>query len=497
MGDPKTYSDNPNRYDICDVQSAAKKLVAGASGVAVRQLKSSKLKTLFGRDVGHYAKRILDEVANGTKTPEQGMQALLKENNSLSEQTRRLRAGVATPRQTPSAHELLRDAQRGLTQPASRPDPLRLQRYIEAQKVSTAHNPAGMGQGLTPSDPFLFYTREQWPAEVEYFDPGFYIVPKSTTAEALQAELFDAPTPVVLAKFKALNPALSVIKAGEMIVLSDPANPRCTREEAQLMATASEVKDALKDLTPEEADFMARHRAEIESFLTHGSAAVGIGEAVFAKHLEAIKQLMQRIENLHMATLAKDGHLRSSEFFAERKRLMTQLDKHLAPLVKKGIGFPDHPKLKTALGISSRSLVHRYGRAGGRGQNPGHATHLAGVAKAAKYVKYGGWIGTTLGAGASVLKVQKVCAAGDAEACEKVKYTEAGGFLGSVIGGSVTATALRSAAIPACVALGAPTAGMGTIACGLVVIGIGTVAAGFVSGKLGEAGGEVIYRVSR
>ena len=131
------------------------------------------------------------------------------------------------------------------------------------------------------------------------------------------------------------------------------------------------------------------------------------------------------LQSLHTSTFEKHGHLRSPEFFAKRKELFAQLDTQLTSLTKKSIGFPDHPKLKTALGISSRSLVHRAGRAGGFGQNPGYATRLAAVAKASKYVQYGGWVGTAVGGGASYMKVQDACTAGNTEACEKVNTPKA------------------------------------------------------------------------
>ena len=36
-------------------------------------------------------------------------------------------------------------------------------------------------------------------------EPGFYVVPLSTTAEKLEAQLFSSPNPAILDKFKALN----------------------------------------------------------------------------------------------------------------------------------------------------------------------------------------------------------------------------------------------------------------------------------------------------
>lgn len=325
-------------------------------------------------------------------------------------------------------------------------------------------------------------------------EPGFYIVMKSTTGEQLKAALFAAQDPAVMSKFEALNPNLGNINAGTMIVLSDPNNLHCTREEAILMQAAAKTNNAIKELSPEEADFMVRHREEFESFFAHASTSIGMGEAMFAKNLDDVKQLMKDIEALHVRTFEASGGLRTGEFFAERKRLLSKLNTHLTALTRKSIGFPDHPNLKSALGISSRSLVHRWTLAGGADQIPGYATHIEGVSRAAKYVKYGGWIGTAIGGGASVMKVQDVCAAGDAEACKKVKFTEAGGFSGGMSGGALAGMVLTSPVVASlCVGLTIPSGGLAGLACGIVVVGAGAFSAGYMGGELGEGLGEVIY----
>lgn len=72
----------------------------------------------------------------------------------------------------------------------------------------------------------------------------------------------------------------------------------------------------------------------------------------------------------------------------------------------------------------------------------------------------GGWIGTAVGGGASYMKVQEVCAAGNKDACEKIKYTEGGSFIGGVAGGAMAGAALTGPAVGAiCVGLGVPTGG--------------------------------------
>ncbi|MNG96759.1 hypothetical protein D3C79_558390 [compost metagenome] len=327
-------------------------------------------------------------------------------------------------------------------------------------------------------------------------EPGFYVVPKSMTREALETTLFPTRDPAVMSKFQVLNPNLGDVKAGSMVVLSDPNNFQCTREEALLMEAAAKTNEALKPLSPEEADFMVRHRDEIETFLAQGSTAIGIGEAVFSRNLASVKDVLSEIEALHKRSFETNGHLRSPEFFAERRRLLAQLNANLTAMTRKGIGFPDHPDLKSALGISSRSLVHQWTQGGATGQIPGYATHIEGVSRAAKVVKYGGWIGTALGGGASYLKVQDVCTAGNAEACEKIKFTETGSFIGGVGGGAATGAFLTGSTVGAlCVALGVPTGGMATLVCGIVAVGVGSVTGGALGGVIGELGGEVIYEV--
>lgn len=325
-------------------------------------------------------------------------------------------------------------------------------------------------------------------------EPGFYVVPKSTTAEQLESTLFAVKNPAVISKFKSLNPNLTDVKAGSMIVLSDPNNLQCTREEALLMEAAGKTNAALKPLSPEEADFMVRHREEIETFLDYGSKGIGVGESMFANNLGNVKTVLNDIDALHKRTFQADGHLRSPEFFAERKRLLAQLNTNLTALTRKGIGFPDHPNLKSALGISSRSLVHRWTKAGAAEQIPGYATHIDGVSKAAKVVKYGGWIGTAIGGGASYFKVQEVCAAGNTEACKKIKFTETGSFAGGFAGGAAAGAALTAPVVAGlCVGLGVPTGGLATLACGIVAVGVGSFTSGAIGGFIGELGGEVIY----
>ncbi|MCJ7957900.1 MAG: PAAR domain-containing protein [Pseudomonas sp.] len=329
-------------------------------------------------------------------------------------------------------------------------------------------------------------------------EPGFYIVPKSMSREALEATLFSTIDPAVMRKFQALNPNTGDVKAGSMIVLSDPNNTSCTYQEAQLMQAARHVDASLEFLTPDEADFLYRHGAEIAGFIGHTSTWLGVSAVVMEKHLSNLRDTLQAMERLHQENYRQHGHLRSPQFFADRQRLMNQLDAHLlnSTRLRGQTTLDDHPKLKTALGISSRSLVHHWDKAGGPGQIPGYAAHVEAVSRATKYMKAGGYIGIGLGGVSSLLAIEQVCNGGSGAACEKVKFTEAGKFAGSTLVGSLGGWGSSVAGSSVCLALGVTT-GIGGVVCVAAIVGAGTWVGTTIGGMAGEAVGDNLYEVTQ
>jgi uncharacterized Zn-binding protein involved in type VI secretion len=328
---------------------------------------------------------------------------------------------------------------------------------------------------------------------IEPQEPGFYVVPKTTTYEALEAELFSSPSMDVLRKFRALNPRRGQVKAGELIVLSDPNNQRCTYEESLLMSLSAEIHAEVANVSPEEADFTAEHHEQIRSFLDYASKGVGVGVAMLGHHINEIEKILKEIEQLHVRTFLLHGKLNSQDFLTERKRLLSKLDGHLGYLTRKGIGIPNHPKLKTALGLSSRSLVHHWSKAGAPGQIPGYATHFSGTTTAGAWIRRFGMVGIALSAGASHLKIKEVCRAGETEACQHVKVKEASAFTGALVGGVAGAAVLGLVAGGTCIALAIPSLGSVPTLCAGIIIGVGGVGGGIAGELAGEKAGEKIY----
>ncbi|WPP01411.1 hypothetical protein SFA35_08645 [Pseudomonas sp. HR96] len=365
--------------------------------------------------------------------------------------------------------------------PLSDPDNL-----ADYPHIARAHR-----QHHAPQDPpmptFTDYARR--PPQPVGADPGFYVVPRTSTQKEVLAELFGDRATDFLRPMRQLNSDTGEIKAGEIFILTDENNFNCQFETTNLTRAASKVRSAQHNIAQEDAEFQVDHHSAIQDFLSYASTGVGIGESMIAYHLKAIEGLLKEIDALHVRTYVMHGNLRNPAFFAERKVLFDKLDASLSKLVRKGIGFPDHPDLKKALGISSRSLVHHWKYAGAPGPIPGYTAHFDGVSRAAKYLKAGGYIGIGLGAGAAYMNVREVCQAGETQECKKIRVSEAGGFSGA-LGGAMAGGYFAARVAPACVVLGFPVA---IAACGIALVGAGSLIGGVGGGAGGEFIADFIY----
>ncbi|BAP42763.1 putative uncharacterized protein [Pseudomonas sp. StFLB209] len=211
--------------------------------------------------------------------------------------------------------------------------------------------------------------------------------------------------------------------------------------------------------------------------------------------MKKLGDTLVKIEKLHQDSFGKYGHLRAPEFLAQRKELLKELDSHLfGSRNLKGLAtFDGHPKLKNALGISSRSLVHHWRKAGGAGAIPGYSEHVKAIAKATGWMKTGGYIGIGIGGVSGVMAIKEVCANGDDQQCRKAMITEGGKFLGASYGGYKFGGLAAGYAASICVFVGVPTAGVGAVVCAGTVVGLAALAGTVGGAALGEWAGEVIY----
>ncbi|ALI02107.1 hypothetical protein C1Y08_21870 [Pseudomonas sp. FW306-02-F02-AA] len=329
-------------------------------------------------------------------------------------------------------------------------------------------------------------------------ESGFHIIQRPMSLETLERSLYEnSPSDALRKVFRSLNRHLGEqVKPGQMVIFSDSRHYLCRREEAQMMIAAEKTNEALKDLSDEEAAFMVEHHEVIEPFLGVASGALGVASFMVGQHLETLRNTLTELERLHQEQYRQYGHLKSPVFFAQRKRLMAKLDASLGPMMRKTTGIPDHPKLKRALGLSTRRTVHHWSKAGAPTQLPGYATHIEGVARASKYMKAGGYVAIGLGASSAAMKIHETCRAGRVEECRQVKFVEGGRLLGNVAGGAVASAIGVTVAEGTCLAIGAGTYGVGGMVCMLVVSGMLASQMGDSGGQAGEYFGEKLYEVT-
>ncbi len=373
------------------------------------------------------------------------------------------------------------------------PEPVREMPPISPPFASTpspaaASTASRAGSSLTGSGP-VSTNEDNEPAE-----PGFYIVPKSTTRQQLIAELFgDAPSSEVMRKFNGLNGSLGdgIVKAGQMVVLGDPRNYMCMREEAHLMEAAEEVAAALADLEPEDADFMVKYRGEIAVLLGEVSLWAGVTSAILEKHMRDLTELLNDFQKLHQDTYRTYGHLRVPEFFEKRKQLLDKLDNMLfkSARVRGFTSLGTHPRLKKALGVSTKSLVHHWNQAGGAGDIPGFSKYVRSMSKAAEYMKNGGFIAIGVGGVSSTLAIWETCTTGNEAACKRIAMVEGAKFTGSAFLGYTAAKAVS--ALKICGSRSkSPT---NYFVCTVAVVGLASWGGAQAGAKIGEYSGEAIH----
>lgn len=326
-------------------------------------------------------------------------------------------------------------------------------------------------------------------------EPGFYIVPRSMSGERVLLNLSADQASLPINRLRRLNPTFDEgFKAGEMFIIGDPWNTTaCTREEAELMRAAEHARQALTMLDEEEANFMMEHIGEIAGVLSGASISMGVGKDMLARGLGQVEDTLRGIERLHQRKFALHGHLKSPQFLTSRAALYQQLNAQLrSAFLGKYLNFGGHENLRRGLGISTKSLVRHWSKAGAPGAIPGYATHLDEVARTAKFLKYGGHVAVGIGAASSYMKIYEACRAGETEECRRIRFTEVGAFSGGLAGGIAGGHAANRAAKLVC------SFGLwGKAVCGIALVGgsslVSAKSGEYVGGKFGELIYEVVY----
>lgn len=213
----------------------------------------------------------------------------------------------------------------------------------------------------------------------------------------------------------------------------------------------------------------------------------GVVSEGWSKHLKAIEATLMDIEKLHQQHLGSGAMAARDQFYAKRSALFMKLDEQLNKLAAYGSGLRNKSSIKRTLGISTKSYLHT-------GEIAGYANKVSGVAKAAKLIKKGTYVGVSLEVAATGLEIHKACTLGREEECKKAQYVEISSLalgLGGTAAGAAGGKLLLGAACS--VVFGVASGGMGALACGIFGGTAGGMAGGKLGSEIGAKAGELLY----
>ncbi|KPG98190.1 SSU ribosomal protein S2p (SAe) [Pseudomonas sp. RIT-PI-q] len=318
-------------------------------------------------------------------------------------------------------------------------------------------------------------------------EPLAFINSQSQTYESLKAQL--GLTGISKSKFDALNShiANTVVLAGELVIIGDASTSSSTSQEAYLMAKARDIHIGLLTNHVDADDFFLDNFELLQGVLAHGAIGAGVVSDAWSKHMATIKKTLEEIEQLHKEYLRTGSIAARDKFYTERAVLFGKLELQLANVASYGSGLRYQGSIKRMLGISTKRYMSS-------GEIAGYAEKVSGVARAAKLIKSGTYIGTALTVASSGLEIRNACALGREDQCTRAKYVE-GSSLAFGLGGGAAMGYLggHTATYGCIVVLGTISGGPGALVCSVVGGAIGGWAGGSIGNNMGEKIGEYLY----
>ncbi|GLR07958.1 hypothetical protein COO59_06755 [Mixta theicola] len=327
--------------------------------------------------------------------------------------------------------------------------------------------------------------------------PGYCVVEQPGTLDFQARQLFRSIRSPAASMFMKLNADTQWLKPGQILIVADPDIAATMQMLHMLRQAKQKTNTALVGVNAEEADFLQKHYGMIAGLTKAGeqifSTAGGVGE----KYFLAIESTLKKIEESYQNQYRTQGTLIGQQFFAERNQLLNQLKTLVnKPLVKSlarhSVNFRPYEDMRRALNLSSRSIVHQWSTAGIAGI-PGYSTYIGNAARAANFLKYGGYIGIGFSFAGTTNDVVKACSTGRENECGRVAFKQYTKFGASTLLGVSGGTIGASAGGAICVGLGiitAPAGGAGGLVCAV----IGSVAGGYVASTAGESIIDYFFR---
>ncbi|MGD8165517.1 hypothetical protein [Pantoea sp. FN0307] len=317
--------------------------------------------------------------------------------------------------------------------------------------------------------------------------PGFCVVQEQGTLIHQAHKLFNSANKDAIDFFLKINSDTPCLRPGQILIVADPRNANQTCELNELKKAKKKVNIALLPQKNSVADFLHSNYDTIAALTSIGDKTTGILSDASERYFKKIEYLLKEIELTYQNQYQTQGSLISQQFFIKRQALFNEIKPLLNKITRVTIKHKSYDNIKHALGLSSRSIVYEWSQAG-VGAIKGYSDYINNAARAAKFMKAGGWVSLGFSFLGTNNKILEACHIGRENECKKAAVKEYSNFSlstgGGLIGGATASTFMGAT----CVAIGAATAAVGGIACGIVV----TAAGSYVGGELGGYAGDAV-----
>lgn len=324
--------------------------------------------------------------------------------------------------------------------------------------------------------------------------PGYCVVEQSGTLDFQARLLFNNPNSEAARYFMHLNREMRWVKPGQILIVADPANQNQVYQLNHIIMAKQKVNAALATTDDNVAAFLNKHYQHIAALTSLGEKVVGTAGEAGERYFHQIESILVKIEQTYQNQFRTQGTLIGQQFYTERNALFAQLKPLLKGIGRLSLNIDRYDSIKRALGLSTRSIIHEWSTVG-VGTIPGYASYIIRSAKAASFMKAGGWVALGFSFMNTTNDVYHACTTGRESECGKVAVKKYVKFGGGVAGGYFGAGAAALSSGPICLAIGAPTMGLGTVVCGVVVSTLMTGAGGWAGSEVGAYAGENVSRL--
>ncbi|MBU3892173.1 hypothetical protein [Serratia rhizosphaerae] len=327
-------------------------------------------------------------------------------------------------------------------------------------------------------------------------EPGYCVVetPGSLTSQANM--LFRNPNSEAARYYLQLNADTPWVKPGHILIVADPHNPHQGPALHHLRRAKNQVNKAMAQVDAEQATFLQRNYDTLATILNGSSTGLGIASDSGKRYFERIDEILRKVEATYQNQFRTQGTLIGQQFFVERNRLFGELkvmlDKPVfSRLTRKILNLRPYDSIKSALNLSSRSIVHEWSTVG-VGAIRGYSTYLDGTSRAIKFMKNAGWVGLAISATSTTNDVYHACSTGRESECTRVAIQDYSKFSLGTAGGIGGGMAGSWAVGGICVAAGIATGGTAALACAIVGSGLGAYGGAAAGEALGQKAGSLM-----